>query len=97
MLTFGVPEVYIKMHKCEHIPMIIPISGLTNMPQKNVKVYGTISAFFDLQIGKSISTSIVKIIAQIIIADKAEVGMYAKCGVKKAHAETSKLNMNQRG
>ena len=39
----------------------------------------------------------VKIIAQIIIADKAAVGMYAKCGVKKAQAEISEFNINQRG
>ena len=91
MQTFGVPEVYIKIHKCEIVPIIIPISGLTNNPTKNVRVYGTMSIFFDLQIGKSTSTSIVKIIAEIIIADRAEVGMYAKCGVKKAQAEIGKL------
>ena len=55
------------------------MGGLTNNPIKKVKVYGTISIFFDLQIGKSNSTSIVKIMAVIIIPDKAEVGIYAKC------------------
>jgi len=36
--------------------------------------------------GSKISTSMVKIMAQIITAESAEVGMYAKCGVRKAHA-----------
>ena len=37
--------------------------------------------------GNKISTSIVNIMAQIMTADNAEVGMYAKCGVRNAHAQ----------
>ena len=42
----------------------------------------------DLQIGKRISTSIVNIMAQMMTADNAEVGMYAKWGVKNAQAQS---------
>ena len=37
--------------------------------------------------GSKISTSIVNIMAHIITADNAEVGMYAKCGVRNAQAQ----------
>ena len=43
MDTFGLPEAYIKMHKWVTDPAIIPISGLTNKPIKNVSVNGMIS------------------------------------------------------
>ena len=42
---------------------------------------------FDFHMGNKISTSIVNIMAHIMTADNAEVGMYAKCGVRNAQAQ----------
>ena len=41
--TLGFPELYSKMQRCDKVPTIIPISGLTNRPIKRVNAYGTMS------------------------------------------------------
>ena len=43
-------------------------------------------SLFDFHMGNNISTSIVNIMAEMITADNAEVGIYLQYGVKKAHA-----------
>ena len=43
IVTLGFPELYSKMQRCDTVPTIIPISGLTNRPIKRVNAYGKMS------------------------------------------------------
>ena len=66
------------------VPVISPISTLTRRPMINVSVEGSRSMFLPLNSLTGTEYSMVKNMAKMMTAERAEVGMKARKGLRKA-------------